>query len=480
MLTRLQIQGFKNLKTVDLRLGPFTCIAGANGVGKSNLFDAIHFLSLLSNKTIHEAAAFIRDESGRASDIRSLFHIGPDGPGSKIRFVADMIVPKSAYDDFNQEAGATTTFLQYELELRWMDEGNGGRISISTERLEQLPRSKAKAHLGFPFSKQWEREVLVGKRNVPYLSTGTNDQGMLIIKRHQDGGSSGKPQPVPADNLPRTLLSRSDAFEAPTALCARREMESWIQLQLEPSSLRVADSFSASPTMSASGAHLPATLYRLTTAPNVDPDAVFQRLTNRLRELVPEIRSIRVDRDEKRELFTLKAKLRDGTEHEARSLSDGTLRFLALTVLEADPAFQGVVCFEEPENGIHPERLPSIIRLLQEIAVNPLEPADETNPLRQVIINTHSPSIVLQVPEESLLIARGVDDLSTDPPGRTFQVVCLDNTWRCNSCEDPMNSIAIGSLGAYFNPIESHVEGDDRRVVDRDGPQYIFSPKLGF
>jgi hypothetical protein len=187
-----------------------------------------------------------------------------------------------------------------------------------------------------------------------------------------------------------------------------------------------------------------------------------------------------VDKDEKRELFTLKAKLRDGTEHEARSLSDGTLRFLALTVLEADPAFQGVVCFEEPENGIHPERLPSIIRLLQEIAVNPLEPADETNPLRQVIINTHSPSVVLQVPEDSLLIARGVDDLSTNPPGRTFQVVCLDNTWRCESCEDPMNSIAVGSLGAYFNPIEAHVDGDDRRVVDRDGPQYLFSPKLGF
>ncbi len=480
MLTRLQIQGFKNLRSVDIRLGPFTCIAGANGVGKSNLFDAIHFLSLLSNKTIHEAAACVRDESGRSSDIRSLFHVGPEGPESKMKFIVDMIVPKSAFDDFNQEATATTTFLQYELELHWIRDGQGGRISIATERLEQLPRSRAKAQLGFPYTKQWEREVLIGKRNVPYLSTGLNEQGLLVIKRHQDGGSSGKPQPVPAENLPRTLLSRSDAFEAPTALCARREMESWIQLQLEPSSLRLADPFSASPTLSSNGAHLPATLYRLATATNTDPDAVLQSLTNRLRELVPEIRSIRVDRDEKRELLTLKAKLRDGTEHEARSLSDGTLRFLALTVLEADPAFQGVVCFEEPENGIHPERLPAIIRLLQEIAVNPEEPSDETNPLRQVIINTHSPSVVLQVPEDSLLVARGVDDLSTDPPGRAFQIVCLDSTWRTDHCEEPMNSIAEGSLGAYFNPVEPHIEGESRRVVDRDGAQLIFSSKYGF
>lgn len=43
MLTRLKVNGFKNLLDVDIRFGPFTCIVGGNGVGKSNLFDAIHF-----------------------------------------------------------------------------------------------------------------------------------------------------------------------------------------------------------------------------------------------------------------------------------------------------------------------------------------------------------------------------------------------------------------------------------------------------
>jgi AAA15 family ATPase/GTPase len=38
MLTRLRVNGFKNLIDVDLHFGPFTCIAGANAVGKSNLF----------------------------------------------------------------------------------------------------------------------------------------------------------------------------------------------------------------------------------------------------------------------------------------------------------------------------------------------------------------------------------------------------------------------------------------------------------
>jgi AAA15 family ATPase/GTPase len=56
MLTRLKVSGFKNLVDVDVRFGTFTCIAGANGVGKSNLFDAIRFLSALASLPLVEAA----------------------------------------------------------------------------------------------------------------------------------------------------------------------------------------------------------------------------------------------------------------------------------------------------------------------------------------------------------------------------------------------------------------------------------------
>ena len=49
MLTRLRVQGFKSLIDAEVRFGPFTCIAGANGAGKSNLFDAILFLRDLAD-----------------------------------------------------------------------------------------------------------------------------------------------------------------------------------------------------------------------------------------------------------------------------------------------------------------------------------------------------------------------------------------------------------------------------------------------
>ena len=73
MLTRLQVSGFKNLVDVDVRFGPFTCIS-ANGTGKSNLFDAIQFLSRLASDTFVDAAASIRAEDEKATSVQNLFH----------------------------------------------------------------------------------------------------------------------------------------------------------------------------------------------------------------------------------------------------------------------------------------------------------------------------------------------------------------------------------------------------------------------
>ncbi|HMV70235.1 MAG TPA: ATP-binding protein, partial [Myxococcota bacterium] len=133
---------------------------------------------------------------------------------------------------------------------------------------------------------------------------------------------------------------------------------------------------------------------------------VYARVSNRLFELVDDLRTLRVDLDEKRELFTILATNRAGVELPAGALSDGMLRFLALAVLLEDPSHRGVICLEEPENGVHPKRIPAILRLLQEIAVDPSVPAGDDNPPRQVILNTHSPVVVANVDRDDLLIAR--------------------------------------------------------------------------
>ena len=118
MLTRLKVSGFKNLVDVDVRFGSFTCVAGANGVGKSNLFDAIRFLSAypkrarsaIADRPLIEAALSVRDEGGRTADVRSLFHRVGDNYAEEMSFEAEMIVPESGVDDLGQKATASITF----------------------------------------------------------------------------------------------------------------------------------------------------------------------------------------------------------------------------------------------------------------------------------------------------------------------------------------------------------------------------------
>jgi hypothetical protein len=196
------------------------------------------------------------------------------------------------------------------------------------------------------------------------------------------------------------------------------------------------------------------------------------------------VRKVSIDRDEKRELLTLLVTDRDGTSHPARALSDGTLRFLALAVLALEPEADGLLCLEEPENGIHPERIPAMLDLLRYIATDVAIPSSAQNPLRQVIINTHSPAVVTQVPEDSLLVAELQEKIRD---GRRFKRVrfsSLPGTWRQRDPEAGP-PISRGALLAYLNPvIQESVEPEDkhvkrpaalgsRRVMDRPDLQLL-------
>ena len=490
MIIRLKVNGFKNLVGVDVRFGPFTCIAGVNGVGKSNLFDAIRFLSALAGQPLTEAALSIRAEGGSASDLRNLFHRVGDNYADRMSFEAEMIVPSEAVDDLGQTAEATNTMLRYSLELGYFGNRNwplsSGSIQILKEELSHIKKGEAGKHLLFKHSKKdWLDTILKAGRRVPYFISTEGHGDDRIIKLHQDGGGSrGKPLSRSASNLPRTVLSAANAAESPTVLCARREMESWRILQLEPSALRKPDEINAPSHLTSNGGHLPATLYRLAQIPfagiengesTTDPESIFARVANRLSTLIGDVSRVWVDRDDRREILTVQVAGKDGTEHPARSLSDGTLRFLALSVLELDAITKGVICLEEPENGIHPERIPAMLQLLQDIAIDSNEPVDETNPLRQVIVNTHSPAVVGEVPDDSLLVGETEEDILD---GRRFKKVsfrCLSDTWRAKAPEKTA-IVSKGKLMAYLNPASPpnfKIPRSVKRVVDRDDLQML-------
>ncbi len=487
MLTRLQVSGFKNLVDIDVRFSAFTCVAGANGVGKSNLFDAIKFLSALADRHLLEAAKSVRDEGGRASDMRGIFHRMGNKYEDEMSFCAEMIIPSEGVDDSGQKAKAANTFLRYSIKLAYRideDWASLGKLEILNEELTHITKGEANQHIAFPHKPAWRNSIIQAKRRVPYLIS-THEEENRIIRSHQDG-RHGRALPHIASNLTRTVLSLANAVESPTAALARNEMRSWRLLQLEPSALRQPDDFISSNQIEADGKHLAAMLYSLARSNGSQANGktreenttrVYSEVAGRLAELIDDVYDVTIDRDEKRELLTLLVSGRDRTLHPAKSLSDGTLRFLALSVIELDAKTQGVLCLEEPENGIHPARIPAILKLLQDIAVDVTDSVSLDNPMRQVIVNTHSPAVVLQVPDESLLIASLKEKIKDSQLFKGVEFKCLRDTWRAKAGTDVVSK---GSLLSYLNPFETYPKEAKRNKYRRVMEHPDLQPLLPF
>jgi predicted ATPase len=454
MITRIKIDGFKSLVGTELYFGPFTCIAGANAIGKSNFFDALSFLSSLADKTIIESAKSVRSENQKHSNIRDIFFRSGSDYLERMRFEIDMLIKKNGIDDLGQTAEATITSLRYILELQLNEEMfDNEPITIVKEILEPITQTQSKANIHFDYKSEWINSVLEGRRStkIPFIST----EGEKI-KLHQDG-NKGRTTDFIAQKMPRTLLSTVTA-ESPTAFLVRQEMRNWMMLQFEPSALRQPNSIFEikNAEIAANGLNLPATLFRLHSEKK-ERD-VYQNLTNKLKDFVDEVQEITVDKDEKRDLLTLQVRFKDGLTLPAQSLSDGTLRFLGLAILEEDSLGSKLICLEEPENGINPRKIIEMVSLLESMAIDTHYAVDDNNPLRQVIINTHSPIVISNVSDESLYLAKAkeVYDYKFQRKVMHTGFSAIHSTWKTEKAN--IETTTLGDIHWYLDKTENKTE----------------------
>lgn len=433
MLVRLEVDGFKNLLGFTAEFGPHTCIAGPNGIGKSNIFDAIRFLSLLADHPLDEAARQVRGPAGPPAPEELLWTDGTRRADA-IELTAEMLVPDAVEDDFGRPASPTATLLRYHVALGLTPAdhpGDPGRLVLLREELHHINKGEAHHHLRFPHSASRFRDATVrnNRSGGALISTEPGPDGALAVRVHGDGGHPGLLEPSPVRRARATIVAVTTTADRPTILAARREMQSWRRLAFEPAAMRVDDAFSAPRRLAESGARLAAGLFGLAAR---DPDGAehtYDRIGALVRPLAP-VEAIRIDRDDHRRLLRLEARVEDGAWLGARALSDGTLRALGLAVAAADHR-AALLCVEEPENGVHPSRLAALAELLRSVAVDPRDPPGPHNPLRQIIINTHSPALVELLPPDAILLAES--HLTDGPGGRpahTLRLVAPAGTWR--------------------------------------------------
>lgn len=124
----------------------------------------------------------------------------------------------------------------------------------------------------------------------------------------------------------------------------------------------------------------------------------FKSWMKQVRTAIPDIEDIRVVvREEDRHAY-LVVRWENGLELPSWSISEGTLRLLALTLLGFQLFLGDMILVEEPENGIHPQAVESVVQALK-YSIG-----------RQFMITSHSPTVInTVVPADLLCFVREKD-----------------------------------------------------------------------
>ncbi len=385
MITYLKITGFKSFHDFEMEFTPLTIVAGTNASGKSNLFDALMLLSNLA-ETDNIKRAF-KDQRGEFLELFTQF--GENNHATEMEFSVEMLVNKEIEDAWGNKAKLKYTRLRYDLKIRRYTNDSGLEdIEVSHESLVNLKHQEDRWIKIIPntYREIWRPKVGSGKRGIPYINT-KRESGILTVEVPQDG-KTGNKRRFPLKNASRTVLSSFDTTDFPHVLAAKEEMKSWKFLQLNPEDLRKpTDKSNGDDKITQSGKNLAAALNRI----SLKNEFSLGEISRKLQSFVPNFIEVKVVDDKENKQFLIKLIDKDGKEFSSRVLSEGTLRILALCILEQDDQHTGLLCFEEPENGIHPYRISSMAELLKNLTN---DFTDEELPLRQIIVNTHSPILV--------------------------------------------------------------------------------------
>ena len=375
VLRRFAIHGFKSLQSVELQLPRLAVFAGPNAAGKSNLLDAMQMLArVATQRTLAEALSDpIRGFPTEA------FTLPPGGlpdllaqPHARLDLEADLEIADA-------KAGRSPERVRYKVQIEV--DPDAGSLRVADEYLTALDR-------------HWKPK---GKPRI-------EREGNHLILRRSSG--SGRP-PNETLGLGHTLLSdaRHSGRSYPLFDAVRGEFRRWRAYYLDPlTAMRAAQSPREVPDIGEHGENLAPFLYGLKTR----DQKAFNAVRRSLRAAVPAVSDLEVDLDTKRGTLDIQIK-QDGTLFSSRVVSEGTLRVLGLCAI-AVTASGGIVAFEEPENGVQPQRLDRIADLLTSAG---------RRGSAQIILTTHSPGFIAAMLERARLEGHDIGLFGVARDGRT-------------------------------------------------------------
>ena len=176
------------------------------------------------------------------------------------------------------------------------------------------------------------------------------------------------------------------------------------------------------------GSNLPHVIHTLAA----DHPESHERWVEHVSEALPDVAQVTTrERPEDRHRY-LVLHYRSGLEAPSWLVSDGTLRLLALTLLAYLQDLTGLFLIEEPENGIHPRALETVLQSLSSVY------------RAQILLATHSPLVVRLADRDQLLCLARTEQGATDIVAGTEHPVLRD--WQGTA--DLGTLLAGGVLGS--------------------------------
>jgi predicted ATPase len=339
MLKKITLRNFKSFRDNTFELGPLTLMVGANASGKSNFVDALRFLQ----------------GCARGLKVSEIF-VGKWEGGQQIWFP----IRGGAQEAFNLFEYANSFEVEVQCEFAGVDSKNVSIYRIGVKRTNEV------------LSIHNERMFVADEEYIHPILKGFDviDTSILLSPLILAAFSSNIPTTVQHwVPIIRKWLSDFHFFDLAPSL-----MRDYVPQNL--------------PEIGARGENLSAVLFKIASNPD-------QRRTvlGWIQELCPQEITDFDFVETKLGDVLLAAKEPNGVTVSARSMSDGTLRFLAIIVAMLTAKEGTTFVIEEIDNDLHPSRLHLLVNFLEQVA---------TSRKLQVIASTHSPYFLDYLSEESL------------------------------------------------------------------------------
>lgn len=437
MITRIEIDGFKTFQDFSVDLQPFAALVGPNASGKSNLFDALRFLSLLAKHDIRQSMQGLRGEP------EELFRRTASGVADKMSFAVEVLVPRNGTDAFGTSYDVPAQRLRYELELglQLSHDGTPRRVQVKRELCRPLTKGEDRARALF------ERINVNYTKVSPFIRL--NEVGDAIEVRQDGRQKHGRPVTLSLKEASRTALSTITTSEFPHLYALRNSIANISFLEINPYAARMTNDRFDEPLLKSDASNLAAVLARLKeeTASDDRPDGVLSDIAADLASLIPSVSKLESVSDIARRQYAFGLQFINDLSFSSRVISDGTLRLLALLTMLNDPDRKGTLCFEEPENGVHEGRIPALIRFLQQATSVSTDPE---YPSFQVLIATHSAKVMACLEDNEIVATDTVSMVSKGSRVKTVRTRMRTGVSPTGDLFDPEHHLVRSEIEALL------------------------------